>query len=300
MKILIAGASGFIGKSLVSALAPSYKITVLGRNKRRLKEIFPEQRAIDFPGLATEPIENYTVVINLCGESIDKRWTVQQKAKIISSRVEPTEKLANWVLRSPTPERIRFLNASAVGIYGLNTIQNTEDTLIKTQEHCFLQQVVSEWELTVEKKLKNKINYTLMRFGVVLKKQQGMLKKLELPYKLGLASILGHGKQQISWIHIEDLVRAIDFVVKNATFLGPVNMVAPEVITQKSLCQVLAQALDRPCLLKTPSIVVKLIFGQMGSELLLSGQEVIAKKLTKANFSFLYPTFPAAIFHEYK
>ncbi|WP_202798046.1 TIGR01777 family oxidoreductase [Rickettsiella massiliensis] len=228
------------------------------------------------------------------------RWTSDQKIKILQSRLETTSNLSNWALTSSTPQSLRFLNASAVGIYGLNTRQNTENTLIKNQKNCFSQQVVREWEAIVKKKLENKINYTLMRFGIVLKKKQGMLEKLEIPYKFGLASILGNGEQQISWVHIEDLVRAINFIIKNQELSGPVNIVAPGVVTQKQLARNLAKTLNRPCFLKMPNVLIKLLFGQMGEELLLSGQEVISKRLKESRFHFKYPNLEEAIFHEYQ
>lgn len=138
-----------------------------------------------------------------------------------------------------------------------------------------------------------------MRFGVVLKKHQGFLKKLELPYKLGLASILGDGQQAISWVHIEDLVRAIGFIINTPTLIGAVNIVAPDIVSQKKFAQTSAKALHRPCFLKTSSRFIKVFFGQMGQELLLSGQAVIPKKLNESGFSFYYPTLKKALFQEY-
>ena len=301
MKILVAGATGFIGKNLVLSFEREHEITVLGRDISRLKKFFPKHYALDWQDLAAEPATNYQVVINLCGENISsQRWTSEQKTKIIHSRITTTDKLASWALTSNTPQSLRFLNASAVGIYGLNTEKNTENTTIKSQKYCFSQQVVHAWETTVKKKLENKINYTLMRFGVVLKKQHGMLEKLETPYKLGLASILGNGQQKISWIHIEDLIQAITLIINNQSLSGPINLVAPNVVTQKQFAVNLANVLNRPCFFKTPAFLIKLLFGQMGKELLLSGQEVIAKRLKEVTFSFQYPTLEKAIFHEYK
>lgn len=301
MKILITGASGFIGKHLSSSFASEHDITVLGRNIDTLKRLFPHQRAIDWQALDTESATDYQMLINLCGENIaDKRWTHDRKNKILQSRVSTAEKLCNWALSSKRPESFRFLNASAVGIYGLNTTDNTETTLIKRQQDCFSQAVVFDWEAKVREKLDNKINYTLARFGVVLKKQEGMLKKLETPYKLGLASVLGNGEQAISWVHIDDLINAIRFIIENPALSGPVNIVAPEITTQKQLAKTLAKALHRPCLMRTPGFLIKLLFGQMGEELLLSGQAVIAKRLKDAGFSFRYPTLAKAIFHEYQ
>lgn len=152
MKILIAGASGLVGKSLVSCLPKEHEITVLSRDSALLKKIFPKHHAITWPELKKESVTNYQLVINLCGESIAaKHWSRQQKTKIVQSRVETTQTLANWALTSSTPQLLRFLNASAVGIYGLNTSENTEDTRIAIQKKSFSQQIVREWESIVKK-----------------------------------------------------------------------------------------------------------------------------------------------------
>jgi uncharacterized protein (TIGR01777 family) len=289
MKILIAGASGFIGKHIVSALSYEHEVVALGRNINRLTTCFPDQKIIDWRMLEIESPDSYQIIINLCGENIgDKRWTDNRKAEIIQSRTDTTEKLCRWALTAKHPSLLRFINASAVGIYGLNTKGNTEETTIKINKHCFSQQVVFDWEEIVRKNLGKEINYSFARFGVVLKKQEGMLKKLEPSYKLGLASILGDGQQSISWVHIDDLVRAIVFIIQNPALSGPINIVAPEVITQKKLAQTMAHAMGRPCFLTMPALCVKLLFGQMGTELLLVGQDAVPKKLIASGFSFQY------------
>jgi uncharacterized protein (TIGR01777 family) len=301
MKILIAGASGFIGKHLVATLAHKHEVVALGRNINTLTTCFPKQRVIDWQMLAAESPDDYQIIINLCGENIgDKPWTDNRKAEIINSRKDATEKLCNWALSAKQTNALRFINASAVGVYGLHTKNNTEETVIKINDNCFSQQVVLQWEAIVREKLGKAINYTLARFGVVLQKNAGMLKKLEPSYRLGLASILGNGQQLISWVHIDDLVQAIEFIINNPTLSGPVNIVAPEVATQKQFAQTMARAMGRPCFLTMPEFLVKLLFGQMGAELLLAGQEVIPKKLIASGFSFKYSTIEKAIFHEYQ
>lgn len=300
MKILIAGASGFVGQHLVPYLVSEHEISVLGRYLPSLKARFPEHRVLDWGGLQKESARDYDLVINLCGENIgNTRWTEKQKKKLLTSRVQTTEILCEWISASKEPSSLRFLNASAIGIYGLNTSQNTEDTHIEIQANCFSQALVKAWENVVKEKLANTSNYTLMRFGVVLKKHQGMLKKLEIPYKLGMASSLGRGEQLISWVHIDDLVRAISFIIKNPELSGPVNIVAPEVVTQTVFAKTLAQAVHRPYLLKTPAWLIKLLFGKMGEELLLSGQEVTSKRLNHAGYLFHYKTLQDALSNEY-
>lgn len=301
MKILVAGASGFLGRNIVSALAVEHEVTVLGRDLVSLKVLFPKQHQITWEMLKGESATEYQLIINLCGESIaGGNWTPERKRRILESRVNTTEKLVDWALTSKQLESLRFINASAIGIYGLNTIGNTEDTGIKKQANCFSQEVVFAWESALKKKLADKISYVFTRFGVVLKKNEGMLKKLEVPYKLALGSVLGSGEQKISWIHIDDLVRAIQFIIQNPSLSGPVNIVAPEAVSQRQFSKAFANALRRPCFFRTPAGFVKLMFGQMGKELLLSGQSVLPKRLSDVGFSFNYPTIEKAFFHEYQ
>lgn len=300
MKILIAGASGFVGRNLIPDLVVEHDVTVLGRNKQALNTLYPELHAINWESLKEESSADYHLVINLCGENIgERRWSEAQKKKILSSRLRTTETLCDWILLSQEQKLPRLLNASAIGAYGLNTKKNTEDTQIEHQEDCFSQAVVTAWESMVSNKLLNKTNYALMRFGVVLKKHEGMLKKLEIPYRLGLGGFIGSGEQLLSWVHIDDLIQAIIFIIKSPQISGPVNIVAPEVITQTSFAKALAMALHRPCFLKMPSTVVKILFGQMGRELLLSGQGVVSKRLNDVGFLFHYGTLKKALSKEY-
>lgn len=293
MKILVAGATGFIGQHLVPYLANEHELMLLGRDNQTLKQHFPQSHCLNWSQLNKLEASDFSVVINLCGENIaDKRWTEKQKEKIIASRIKPTETLCRWI--SHSPQATHLLNASAVGIYGLNTTKNTENSAIHLQTQCFSQKLVCDWE-----KATLGLNCTLLRFGVVLKKNYGILKKLETPYKLGMASALGNGKQLISWVHVEDLVRAIAYVIKYPKITGPVNIAAPQAITQKYFAQTLARSLNRPCFLKTPSFVIKLLFGQMGEELLLSGQEAIPQVLESSGFLFKYSHLQEAIKKEY-
>ena len=178
MKILIAGASGFIGRHLVTSLSSKHNITVLGRDIDRLKSNFPQQHAVDWPSLQTQSANDYQIIINLCGENIgDMRWTANRKTKILTSRVDTTEKLCNWALTSNNPASLRLLNASAIGIYGLNTDNNDEKTPIKIQRQCFSQEVVRRWESIVSSKLNKKIKLHFNAIWCGAKKTRRHVKK---------------------------------------------------------------------------------------------------------------------------
>lgn len=300
MKILIVGASGMIGKALVSHLSKKYQLVLLGRTREKLISIFSNQYPIltwdDLTLNQEESLANIDVIINLAGENIgEKRWSSIQKEKILSSRVDTTKKLA--VLCSKLGENApRLINAGGIGVYGFSDINHffTEDSTPAHNLNCFLSEVSDAWENALLPAIDSKVNVVKMRFGVVLAKEEGALKKMLPAFKYGFGSILGNGKQPFSWILINDLVRAIDFIISNADITGAINIVAPGVTTQQDFAKSFAQALHRPCFLIMPASVVRFLFGQMGDELLLNGQNAKSEKLLQLGFKFQYPTIESA------
>jgi uncharacterized protein (TIGR01777 family) len=302
MNILISGASGFIGRILVDSLSQAHKITVLGRNLEKLKKAFPD--TIDklvFKNLENHDAKNYDLIINLSGSNIgNKRWTKSIKKEIIESRISTNQKLVEWLVDQNA--KPRFFCASAIGIYGAQDISTEcfdEGSFIPSVTKDFLQNICISWEQSLEKAINASISVTILRFGVVLKKEEGMLKKLELPFRLNLGSVLGSGKQTLSWIHYIDLVRAINFLIINPAIIWPVNIVAPVSVTQKEFAQELAKNLQRSVLFRTPSWLVKFLFGEMGEYLLLKGQKVIPNRLIEMGFNFTYPTIESSLAKEY-
>jgi uncharacterized protein (TIGR01777 family) len=302
MNILISGASGFIGRILVDSLSQAHKITVLGRNLEKLEKAFPD--TIDklvFRNLENHDAKNYDLIINLSGSNIgNKRWTESIKKEIIESRTLTNQKLVKWlVAQSAAP---RFFCASAIGIYGAQDISTEcfyEYSHLSSLTEDFLQKICFAWEDSLREAIDASIPVTILRFGVVLKKGAGMLKKLELPFRLNLGSVIGSGNQTLSWVHHIDLVRAINFLIINPAIIGPVNIVAPISVTQKEFAQELAKNLQRSVLFKTPSWLVKFLFGEMGEYLLLKGQKVIPNRLIEIGFNFTYPTIESSLAKEY-
>ncbi len=302
MNILIAGASGFIGTNLVRHLALNHQITVIGRNFNKLQQLFGENISkLTFEHLANFDAINYDLIINLSGSNIGaKRWNPSIKHELIESRTKTNQQLVEWLIsQKATP---RFFCANAIGIYGAQEISNNsfdESTPLPSTPNDFLQKICFAWEKSLQKAIGASIPVTTMRFGVVLKKNCGMLQKLELPFRLGLGSILGSGNQTLSWIHYQDLLNAIDFLIATPNIIGPVNITSPTPIIQKEFAQLLAKNLGRKLLFKTPSWFIKLIFGEMGEYLLLKGQKVIPKRLTEMGFKFTYPNMEIALLQEY-
>lgn len=302
MNILIAGASGFIGTVLANHLSQSHKITVLGRQLERLESIFSKDISkLTWDNLKLHDAKQYDLVINLSGSSIgDKRWSSAVKNELIESRTRSNQQLVEWLINHHA--KPRFFCANAVGIYGaqeLSTAPFDEESPLPLSSNDFLQQIGLVWEQSLKTAIDAGISVTTLRFGVVLKKGCGMLKKLELPFRLGLGSVLGNGNQTLSWVYYKDLINAIDFLIAHQHLTGPVNITSPYPITQREFAQQLAKALKRPLFLKTPGPIIKIIFGEMGDYLLLKGQRVEPTRLNELGFKFTYPRIEAALAEEF-
>ena len=294
MNILIAGGTGFIGRELVqSFLAKKHNVVVLGRKIEKIKRVFHDQ-VIPISWQELNVINpDVDAVINVCGVDISKfRWNERVKRSIIDSRVNTSLHLAKWCAQARHSPRL--LNASAVGIYGAYPEDHTAFTESSSlhKNSSFLSQVGQAWESAAL--AEPSVAVTLMRFGVVLKRGEGMLKKLSPGFSLGFGGPLGRGKQIISWIDIHDLVAAIAYLLEN-TITGPVNMCTPEPIAQKDFAKILASAMHRPSFLTTPSWMMKVLFGALADEVLLSGQKVISEKLLGLGFNFKYGTLEKAL-----
>lgn len=300
MHILIAGGTGLVGQHMIHQLNPDHTFTVLSRNVAHVKKKFGESvHACSWESLNEFDAKAFDVVINLAGYNISaSRWNEKVKQKIIDSRVKTNEKLIDWLIRSGA--KSRYYSANAVGIYGAQ--EKTDDKELDETDKVqfsppkdFLNEVGMKWQQSVQKAIDHNIPVTITRFGVVIKKEDGMLGKLSLPYQLGLGSVIGDGQQVISWIDIDDLVRAYEFLLTNPTFIGSYNVTSPNPVTQKEFAKSLAKALNRPLFLKTPQFVIRLLLGEMGEYLINRGQRVIPKRLTDEGFSFKYPTIESSL-----
>lgn len=308
MNIIIGGGSGFVGRMLVSALINNGdNITIIGRDKHKIHKLFSKQvLAIEWNALSSLDAANYDAIINLTGANIsEKRWNDKVKSTLLSSRINSTLSLIEWCKKS-SGAMPHLYNASAVGYYGLQSaipkkeLYFTEDSDIDSiTDSSFSHLLVEKWEAAAKSALNQKIPLTLMRFGVVLHRGEGMLKQLELPAKLGMSAVLGSGMQPIAWISALDLVNAIQFLLAHQEITGVVNLVSPNIVTQKYFSRSLADVMRRPALLRMPAWLVKLMFGQMGEELLLSGQAVLPARLLNQHFIFKHPNLSQALEYEY-
>jgi len=289
VRILISGASGFIGGAVSSHFEQKGdEVVRLSRGGSSARTIVwdPEKAFLD-----REELEGFDVVIHLAGEPILGRWTADKKRRIFASRVESTRLLSQTLAALAHPPRC-FLSASAVGYYGNRGEEVlTEESL---PGNGFLSHVCIEWEHASKSLEKRGIRTLHTRFGTVLGKG-GALSKLLLPYKLCLGGPLGTGQQWMSWVALEDLVRAIDFSLRDSTLSGPVNVVSPQPVRQLEFAHTLASLLHRPSFFPQPAWLLQLLFGDMAREVLLSSARVQPKKLLQAGFQFQSPDLKCSL-----
>lgn len=269
MKILVAGARGLIGSRLVNELlARGYaNINILSTHpmsfdysSNQTEKVFswnPELQEIDYNAFS-----GVDVVVNLAGEPIaNQRWTKRKKERIISSRVNGTKLILDAIRDKP----IKIINASAIGIYGGG----------------FLSEVCKEWEKLLPE------NSMIIRIGLVLSAEGGILKKMLMPFKMGLGGTIGHGQQYMSWIHIEDLINIIIWGIEHQKVSGVFDAVSLCPVTNREFTKILSKVLKRVSPFYVPRFALKAIFGEM-SELLLHGQRVVPKRLLDCGFKFKF------------
>jgi uncharacterized protein (TIGR01777 family) len=286
MRILITGSSGLIGSSLIPFLNDQgNEIVRLVRDKKIIDNTSiywnPALKALD-----ADAIENFQVVIHLAGENIaSRRWTKKQKVKIYNSRIKSTRLLVEKLKNLKKPPEL-LICASATGYYG----DRGEELLTETSSKGkgFLADLVWEWEKNASIAKDNGIRVVSLRMGVVLSGDGGALKKILLPFKMGLGTIVGNGQQYMPWISIDDVNTIIDFIIRNESISGAVNVVAPKPITNYEYSESLGKALSRPVFFKVPASILKLAFGEMAEQLVLSSSKVLPKVLTDHGFSFLH------------
>lgn len=294
MKIVIAGGSGFIGQKLTTALLnEGHEIFILSRKEKKGKERLSYVKWLQVDSFPEQEIGFADVFVNLAGVSInDGRWSTAHQKEIYESRMIATDELLRIISALPKKPSV-LVNASAIGIYPAseNTIYTEQSTTIADD---FLAKTVHDWEQKAASVEVDGIRAIFMRFGVVLGNEGGALPLMSMPYKLFVGGTVGSGKQWLSWVHIEDLIRAIVFAIGNQNLNGPVNVCSPFPMRMKDFGQTIGAVLHRPHWLPMPSFAMQLILGKK-SALVLQGQHVVPKVLQKEKFEFLYPTLESAL-----
>lgn len=297
MHILITGGTGLIGQSLIPVLLKkNYHVVLLTRHKETALKIFPTLAA-QFEGIVEDlqqvNFDRLDAVINLAGEPIvNKRWSLKQKQKLCESRWQLTRQLVDRINAAQTPPSV-FVSGSAVGIYGRQGAKVIDESF-KDFYPEFSHTLCHEWEKIACQAESEKTRVCLSRTGIVLAPHGGALEKMLPAFRFGLGGPIASGEQVMSWIHIDDMVNLLVFLLENDTLFGAFNATAPNPVTNQEFSKTLAKTLHRPCLFRVPETVMKLAMGEM-SDLLVHGQSVIPRKLMEAGFQFRYPELTGAL-----
>jgi uncharacterized protein (TIGR01777 family) len=292
MKIAVAGATGFIGTALTAHLAAAgHRVVRLVRRKpdaSRGDVAWDPSRGVLDPAV----LDGVAAVVNLAGEPVAERWTAERKRRIKASRVEATALLAKTVVGLPRPPRV-LVNASAIGIYGDRGDEVLDES--SPPGSGFLADVARAWEDAAKPVAERGIRTVFTRFGIVLSVAGGALEKMLPPFKIGAGGRLGSGKQWMSWVALDDVVAAVDFAITSDRLSGPVNVVAPNPVTNTEFTQELGHAIRRPALAAVPGFALRLAYGEMGETVLLSSQRVVPHALERAGFAFRHPLLRDAL-----
>ncbi|MHC4176803.1 MAG: TIGR01777 family oxidoreductase [Planctomycetota bacterium] len=291
MKILISGASGLIGSALVKSFSEAgHEVTRLVRHQPHAAELRWDPTG---GHLDRAELEGFDAVVHLAGENIARgRWTRRQKARIRDSRAVGTRLLSQTLAELADPPRV-FASASAVGYYG-----NRGDEQLDEESPAgvgFLAEVCRDWEAATGPAAGASIRVVQLRLGMVLASHGGALAKMLPLFRLGLGGRLGNGRQYVSWITLDDVVGAVGHVLATGALRGPVNLVAPQPVTNRQLTAALGRVLKRPTFLPAPAVALRIMLGEMAEGLLLASARVVPKRLQDAGYQFRDPELEGAL-----
>jgi hypothetical protein len=298
MRVVIAGATGFIGKALCRELHKDYQITALSRDTDKARRSLGQMaETVQWDAKApygwTGEVDGATAVVNLAGENIASgRWNAAQKRRILYSRLDATRAIIQAIQQADAKPKV-LVQASATGYYGPRQEQQLDEESPVGQG--FLPTVCRSVENSAMKIEDLGVRCVLIRSGVVLGRQEGALPKIARPFRYYLGGHPGSGRQWFSWISLDDEIAAIRFLMENENLHGPFNLTAPEPVIMKQFCKTLGQVLHRPAWFAVPGFALRLAFGQMAQETILSGQRVLPKRLLQAGFHFEHATVQYAL-----
>ncbi|HVJ66415.1 MAG TPA: TIGR01777 family oxidoreductase [Caulifigura sp.] len=289
MNILISGSSGLVGGRLMRLLrASGHRVTTLVRREPRSAD----ERQWDPARGQLDPavLDGIQGVVNLAGDNIGKgRWNDAKKKRILESRVQTAGLLADTIAKAAHKPEV-FVSASAIGFYGDRGSEALSES--SAPGEGFLVDVCRQWEAAA---MRAGIRTVLLRFGVILAKEDGALAKMMTPFKLGVGGNMGDGKQYWSWVTVDDVARMILFSLTHPELSGPVNAVAPQPVTNAEFTRTLGQVLHRPTLFPMPAFAARLALGEMADALILSSARVVPSKLQAAGFEFAHPDLKSGL-----
>jgi len=292
LKVGITGASGLVGRSLVPFLtSDGHEVRRLVRSRDRLRpgDVYWNPAAGEIDAAALDGLDG---VIHLAGETVSERWSAAHKRAIMESRVQGTGLLARTLAGLPSPPRV-LVSASAVGYYGDGGDGELDES--SPQGTDFLAGVARAWEEAAAPAAARGIRVVHPRLGVVLSPAGGALERLLPPFRMGAGGKIASGRQWMSWIALDDVVRALHFLLVTDSLAGPVNLTAPNPVTNADFARTLGHVLHRPAVATVPALALRLMFGEMADTMLLAGQRVLPRKLLAAGFTFRHQTLEEAL-----
>ncbi|MCH7571728.1 MAG: TIGR01777 family protein [Planctomycetes bacterium] len=302
MQLLITGATGLIGRRLVEdRLRRGDCVIAVTRNAEKARAVLPAIAAGDLriiqddptrPGPWQATIDECDAVVNFAGASIaDRRWSASYKKILRSSRIDSAAQVVAAIRMASNPPRI-FISSSAIGYYG-------ETGPVPAQEsdppgEDFLARLCADWEAIAREAESEKTRVVTLRYGIVLDERGGALGKMLTPFRFFLGGPIGSGKQAMTWIHWEDVISLIDFVLENEACQGPYNAVSPQSITNREFCRILGRTLRRPCWLPAPKFALRLVLGEFARYVSMS-QRVSCEHVIKLGYDFRHPDLETAL-----
>lgn len=288
MRSIILGGSGFIGTALAQHLLQAgHEVLLVSRRPGAGRGGL---QAVGWDELSGH-IDADTAIVNLAGEDIAGRWTEQRRQRILQSRVGSGLRLVQAVAQAKAKPLV-VVQGSAVGWYGPGTAPVDESA---PAGQGFLADVCRQWEPSSAAVEIHGVRRVIVRTGIVLGRGGGMLARMLPAFRAFVGGHPGNGRQMLSWIHLRDQVRAIEFLMGRQDLAGPFNLTAPRPVDMRVFCQAMGKVLNRPSWLPIPATLLRLVLGRMAEEMLLSGQNVLPQRLLDAGFQFNFPNVEAAL-----
>jgi len=295
VKIVLAGGSGFIGREVARVLSERGEIVVLSRNPSRVRVGRGVAWNPPAPGPWQEEVATADVVINLAGENISEgRWTDARKNELVSSRLDATKAIVDVLREHPRAGRL-LLNASAVGFYGTALDEVLDESSPAGSD--FLADLCRRWEAMAHE-AEGAARVVILRFGIVLAADGGPLGKMMLPFKMFVGGPIGSGKQWMSWVDRDDVIRMIVWAIDHGTARGVYNVTAPNPVRNREFSAELGRAMSRPSIFPTPAVVLRLGLGEMADAILLCGQRVVPRRALADGFDFTYQELASSLHHQ--
>ena len=293
MRIAVTGSSGLIGTALCAKLLKEECSVLRLVRSNPLDEKSARLWNPSAGVLKAEDLESLDAVIHLAGRNIAAgRWSKKEKERIYNSRIQSTVLLRDALLKLKNPPSL-LISASAVGYYGDRGSELVAEDTAPGDD--FLANVCKDWEAAAGGLEEKGIRLAILRAGVVLSTDGGALKKMLLPFKLGLGGAIGSGEQYMSWISLRDAVEAIWYIIKDSRLCGPINLCAPNPVTNREFTKTLGGVLGRPTLLPVPALIARLALGEMADALLLTSIRAEPKQLASAGYTFQHNTLKEAL-----